>query len=55
MIIVVGARGMLGRDLLAVFGGEARGVSHQEMEITDPLRFRHCWPRETRVGYQCIA
>ena len=36
MIIVAGARGMLGRDLLAVFGGEARGVSHQEMELTDP-------------------
>jgi dTDP-4-dehydrorhamnose reductase len=37
MILVVGARGMLGRDLVQVFGDAARGVRHHEMEITDPV------------------
>jgi len=36
MIVVAGARGMLGRDLMELFGGEARAVCHDEMEITDP-------------------
>jgi dTDP-4-dehydrorhamnose reductase len=36
MIVVTGARGMLGHDLLEVFGDTARGVYHDEMEITDP-------------------
>jgi dTDP-4-dehydrorhamnose reductase len=37
MIVVAGARGMLGRDLMEMFGNEARAVRHDEMEITDPL------------------
>jgi dTDP-4-dehydrorhamnose reductase len=34
MILVAGARGMLGRELLGVLGGTARGLTHDEMEIT---------------------
>lgn len=34
MIVIAGARGMLGRDLLELYGNEARGVYHDEMEIT---------------------
>lgn len=37
MIVVAGAGGMLGRDLVEMFGEEARAVRHDEMEITDPL------------------
>jgi dTDP-4-dehydrorhamnose reductase len=36
MILVIGAQGMLGHDLLEIFGDTARGVSRDEMEITDP-------------------
>lgn len=36
MIVVAGARGMLGRDLMEMYGDEARGVYHDQMEITDP-------------------
>jgi dTDP-4-dehydrorhamnose reductase len=36
MIVVAGARGMLGHDLLELYGSDARGVSHDEMEITSP-------------------
>lgn len=36
MIVVVGARGMLGHDLLELYGSECRGVYHDEMEITSP-------------------
>ncbi len=35
MIVVTGGRGMLGHDLLDLFGDTARGVCHDEMEITD--------------------
>lgn len=34
MIVVAGARGMLGHDLLELYGSDARGVYHDEMEIT---------------------
>ena len=34
MILVVGARGMLGRELLGMLEGTARGLTHDEMEIT---------------------
>lgn len=37
MIVVAGARGMLGRDLMELYGDEARAVYHDEMEITDPV------------------
>jgi dTDP-4-dehydrorhamnose reductase len=34
MILVVGANGMLGRDMLALFGDAARGVDIDEIDIT---------------------
>jgi dTDP-4-dehydrorhamnose reductase len=34
MILVAGAEGMLGHDLLAMFSGAARGISREEMDIT---------------------
>jgi dTDP-4-dehydrorhamnose reductase len=34
MILVAGARGMLGRELLDMLDGTARGLTHDEMEIT---------------------
>ena len=34
MILVVGAKGMLGRDLMEVLGEEARGVDVEEIDIT---------------------
>ncbi len=34
MILVAGARGMLGRELLAALDGSARGVTRDQMEIT---------------------
>ena len=36
MILVAGATGMLGRDLMAVLGERARGVSSRELDITSP-------------------
>jgi dTDP-4-dehydrorhamnose reductase len=37
MILVAGCRGMLGSDLLELFGSEARGVYRDELDITDPV------------------
>lgn len=34
MIVVTGARGMLGRDLLALFGERAQGTCREDMDIT---------------------
>lgn len=34
MILIVGAKGMLGRDLMEVFAGDARGVDIDEIDIT---------------------
>jgi|AMWB02.1.fsa_nt_gi dTDP-4-dehydrorhamnose reductase len=34
MIVVAGARGMLGRDLLELFGGRAQGTLRDDMDIT---------------------
>lgn len=36
MILVVGANGMLGRDLLALLGDRGRGVDVDEIDITSP-------------------
>jgi dTDP-4-dehydrorhamnose reductase len=36
MILVVGANGMLGRDLLTILPGELRGVDIGEIDITSP-------------------
>jgi dTDP-4-dehydrorhamnose reductase len=35
MILVVGCKGMLGQELMKVFGGAARGVDIDEIDITD--------------------
>ncbi len=35
MILVVGAKGMLGQDLMALYGTAARGVDIDEIDITD--------------------
>ncbi|SNB44663.1 dTDP-4-dehydrorhamnose reductase [Geobacter sp. DSM 9736] len=40
MILVVGANGMLGRDLMRVFQGEARGLDIDEIDITSPESVR---------------
>jgi dTDP-4-dehydrorhamnose reductase len=40
MILVVGANGMLGHDLMEVFGGDARGMDLPELDITDPMSVR---------------
>ena len=34
MILVVGANGMLGRDMMALLGDAARGVDIEEIDIT---------------------
>jgi len=36
MILVVGARGMLGRDLIDMLGDTARGLTRENMDITSP-------------------
>jgi dTDP-4-dehydrorhamnose reductase len=36
MILVVGANGMLGRDLMTVLNGELRGVDLGDIDITSP-------------------
>ncbi len=36
MILVVGANGMLGRDLIALLGGRGRGVDIADIDITSP-------------------
>ncbi len=40
MILVVGANGMLGHDLLKLFGERARGIDLPDIDITDPLSVR---------------
>jgi len=40
MILVVGHRGMLGNDLMSLYGDQARGVDIDEIDITDPLSVR---------------
>jgi dTDP-4-dehydrorhamnose reductase len=40
MVLVVGANGMLGRDLMTVFPGELRGVDIGEIDITSPESVR---------------
>jgi len=37
MIVVAGARGMLGHDLLELYDSDARGVYHDEMDITSAV------------------
>ena len=54
MILVTGARGMLGHDLLELFGDTARGVYHDEMEITDPASVEKALKGSaTEGGDQC--
>lgn len=40
MILVIGAKGMLGRDLMRVLPGDARGVDIDEIDITSPESVR---------------
>jgi len=40
MILVVGAKGMLGQDLMALFGSSARGVDLEDIDITSPESVR---------------
>ena len=40
MILVVGAKGMLGQDLMRVLPGEVRGVDLEEIDITSPESVR---------------
>ena len=37
MVLVIGAKGMLGQDLMALYGEAARGVDIDEIDITDLL------------------
>ncbi|MBP1602362.1 MAG: dTDP-4-dehydrorhamnose reductase, partial [Acidobacteria bacterium] len=43
-IVIVGARGMLGTDLMRAFGGrgELTGLDIEELDITDEARCRAC-------------
>ncbi|MCB1049008.1 MAG: dTDP-4-dehydrorhamnose reductase [Acidobacteria bacterium] len=41
-VLVVGANGALGSDLLSVLGQEAIGVTHAELEIADPDSVSRC-------------
>ena len=40
MILVAGSKGMLGHDLLTLFGENARGVCREDMDITSPAAVR---------------
>ena len=40
MILVAGSKGMLGHDLLTLFGETARGVCREDMDITSPATVR---------------
>ena len=40
MILVAGSKGMLGHDLLTLFGENARGVRREDMDITSPAAVR---------------
>lgn len=40
MILVIGAKGMLGRDLMRVLPGDVRGVDLEEIDITSPESVR---------------
>lgn len=40
MILIVGYRGMLGHDLMALYGEKARGVDVGDIDITDPSSVR---------------
>src|SRR5437870_5480838 len=34
-VVVIGSTGQLAHDLLKVFGDDAAGLSHQELDVTD--------------------
>ncbi|BDV43798.1 NAD(P)-dependent oxidoreductase [Geotalea uraniireducens] len=56
MILVVGAKGMLGQDLLRVLPGEVRGVDVDEIDITLPASVRRVlFTVRPRVIINCAA
>lgn len=56
MILVVGAKGMLGQDLLRVLPGEVRGVDLEEIDITVPDSVRRVlFTVRPRVVVNCAA
>ncbi|BBA70803.1 dTDP-4-dehydrorhamnose reductase [Geobacter sulfurreducens] len=56
MILVVGAKGMLGRDLIRVLPGDVRGVDIEEIDITSPESVRRViLTLKPRVVVNCAA
>ncbi|AJY68588.1 dTDP-4-dehydrorhamnose reductase [Geobacter sulfurreducens] len=56
MILVVGAKGMLGRDLMRVLPGDVRGVDIEEIDITSPESVRRViLTLKPRVVVNCAA
>jgi len=56
MILVVGAKGMLGQDLMGVLPGDVRGVDIEEIDITSPESVRRVLVTlRPRVVVNCAA
>jgi len=56
MILVVGAKGMLGQDLMRVLPGDVRGVDVEEIDITSPASVRRVLVTlKPRVVVNCAA
>ena len=56
MILVVGAKGMLGQDLMRVLPGDVRGVDIEEIDITSPESVRRVLlTLKPRVVVNCAA
>ncbi|MBT1076646.1 dTDP-4-dehydrorhamnose reductase [Geobacter grbiciae] len=56
MILVVGAKGMLGQDLMQVLPGDVRGVDIEEIDITSPESVRRVLlTLKPRVVVNCAA
>ncbi|RNC67772.1 MAG: dTDP-4-dehydrorhamnose reductase [Desulfuromonadales bacterium] len=56
MILVVGAKGMLGQDLMRVLPGDVRGVDIEEIDITSPESVRRVLVTlKPRVVVNCAA
>lgn len=56
MILVIGAKGMLGQDLMRVLPGEVRGVDIDEIDITSPESVRRVLlTLKPRVVVNCAA
>lgn len=56
MLLVIGAKGMLGRDLMRVLPGDVRGVDIEEIDITSPESVRRLLlTLKPRVVVNCAA